>query len=180
MTLTLLLDLDDTLLKTNQAVFVPVYFQALSTKLVPHLDSSLVARALVAGTNAMNQSEDSSRVLEDVFEDVFYPMLGLEKARSKPRSKGFTTRSFQPSNRSRRKTPTPRHSLNGQRNAGIGLWSPPTRSCRVKPPIIECAGRGSNRGDSTSSRSSKIFIFRNPSPPIMPKSLGDLAGRKVP
>lgn len=79
MTLTLLLDLDDTLLKTNQAVFVPAYFQALSTKLVPHLDSSLVARALVAGTNAMNQSEDSSRALEDVFEDVFYPMLGLEK-----------------------------------------------------------------------------------------------------
>ena len=79
MTLTLLLDLDDTLLKTNQAVFVPAYFQALSTKLVPHLDSSLVARAWVAGTNAMNQSEDSSRALEDVFEDVFYPMLGLEK-----------------------------------------------------------------------------------------------------
>ena len=79
MTLTLLLDLDDTLLKTNQAVFVPAYFQALSTKLVPHLDSSLVARALVAGTNAMNQSEDFSRPLEDVFEGVFYPMLGLEK-----------------------------------------------------------------------------------------------------
>lgn len=79
MTLTLLLDLDETLLKTNQEVFVPAYFQALSTKLVPHLDASLVARALVSGTNAMNQNEDFSRTLADVFEDVFYPMLGLGK-----------------------------------------------------------------------------------------------------
>lgn len=79
MTLTLLLDLDDSLLKTNQAAFVPAYFQAISTKLVPHQASSVVARALVAGTNAMNQNEDFSRTLKDVFDDVFYPLLGLEK-----------------------------------------------------------------------------------------------------
>ncbi len=78
MTLTLLLDLDDSLLKTNQAAFVPAYFQALSTKLFPQLDPGLVARALVAGTNAMNQNEDFTRTLKNVFNDVFYPMLGLE------------------------------------------------------------------------------------------------------
>lgn len=79
MTLTLLLDLDDSLLKTNQAAFVPAYFQTLSTNLFPQLDPGLVARALVAGTNAMNQNEDFTRTLKDVFDDVFYPMLGLEK-----------------------------------------------------------------------------------------------------
>lgn len=78
MTLTLLLDLDDSLLKTNQAAFVPAYFQALSTKLFPHLDPGLVARALVAGTDAMNRNEDFTRTLKSIFDEVFYPMLGLE------------------------------------------------------------------------------------------------------
>lgn len=77
MKLTLLLDLDDTLLKTNQAAFVPAYFQALATRLAPSLDPGSVGRGLVAGTNAMNQNEDFSRTLKDVFEDIFYPALGL-------------------------------------------------------------------------------------------------------
>jgi FMN phosphatase YigB (HAD superfamily) len=79
MTLTLLLDLDDTLLTTNQSVFVPAYFQAISTRLAPRLDPGLVAGALLSGMNAMNQSGDFSRTLKEIFDDVFYPMLGLQK-----------------------------------------------------------------------------------------------------
>lgn len=78
MTLTLLLDLDDTLLQTNQEVFVPAYFQALSTKLAPGIDPTLMARALLSSTNAMNQSEDASRTLSKVFDEAFYPQLGLQ------------------------------------------------------------------------------------------------------
>ncbi|NWF65444.1 MAG: DinB family protein [Chloroflexi bacterium] len=77
MTLTLLLDLDDTLLNTNQSIFVPAYFQALSTKLAPHLDASLVGRALLKSTTAMNQSEDAMRPLRQVFDEVFYPAVGI-------------------------------------------------------------------------------------------------------
>ncbi|GMV32231.1 MAG: hypothetical protein DCC59_06975 [Chloroflexi bacterium] len=79
MTLTLLLDLDDTLLGTNQDVFIPAYFQALSARLAPTLAPALVARALLAGTSAMNGSENHSRPLSEVFDDVFYPTLGLQK-----------------------------------------------------------------------------------------------------
>lgn len=77
MTLTLLLDLDDTLLKTNQDTFVPAYFQALSTKLAPNIDAQLVARALFSSTNTMNQSGDPSRTLSDVFNETFYPQLNI-------------------------------------------------------------------------------------------------------
>lgn len=79
MTLTLLLDLDDTLLKTNQETFIPAYFQAVSTRLAPRLDPGMVVRALVSGMNAMNQNEDFSRTLKEVFDDLFYPMLGIQK-----------------------------------------------------------------------------------------------------
>jgi len=79
MTLTLLLDLDDTLLNTNQDVFVPAYLQALSTDFASHLDPVVVGRALMTSTAVMNQSEDSTRLLREVFESEFCPPLGLSK-----------------------------------------------------------------------------------------------------
>ena len=79
MKLTLLLDLDDTLLNTNQDVFVPAYLQALTTNFAPYLDPVMVGRALMTSTAVMNQSEDPSRLLREVFESVFCPPLGLSK-----------------------------------------------------------------------------------------------------
>ncbi|MCC6987130.1 MAG: DinB family protein [Anaerolineales bacterium] len=94
MTLTLLLDLDDSLLKTNQAAFVPAYFQALSTRLAPRLDPNRIGRALLAGTNAMNHNQDFSRSLKDVFDDVFYPALNLEKNSLEAEIETFYDESF--------------------------------------------------------------------------------------
>lgn len=79
MKLTLLLDLDDTLLNTNQDVFVPAYLKALTTNFASHLDPVAVGRALMTSTAVMNQSEDSSRLLREVFEEIFCPPLGLGK-----------------------------------------------------------------------------------------------------
>jgi FMN phosphatase YigB (HAD superfamily) len=78
MTLTLLLDLDDTLLNTNLPAFFPAYLQALSKELAPQIPPEKVLRALLSCTNQMMVSEDFSRTLEQVFFDSFYPMLGLE------------------------------------------------------------------------------------------------------
>lgn len=74
---TLLLDLDDTLLNTNQEVFVPKYLQALSTSFAAHLEPAAVGRALLTSTTVMNQSEDFSRTLREVFENNFTPQLGM-------------------------------------------------------------------------------------------------------
>ncbi len=84
MTLTLLLDLDDTLLNTNLQAFIPAYFQALSKELTPHAAPELMIRALLAGTNLMNTSEDFSRTLETVFNSEFYPRLNLPKSELEP------------------------------------------------------------------------------------------------
>ncbi len=79
MTLTLLLDLDDTLLDTNLETFIPAYFQALAQELAPHIAPQLMLRALIAGTNLMNESEDFSRTLEEVFAGEFYPRLNIPR-----------------------------------------------------------------------------------------------------
>ncbi len=74
---TLLLDLDDTLLNTNQDIFVPAYLRALSTGFDSRLNPTAVAPALLSSTALMNQSEDFSRTLREVFEAAFSPQFGL-------------------------------------------------------------------------------------------------------
>lgn len=79
MSLTLLLDLDDTLLSTNLEAFVPAYFQALARDLAPLISPDLVFRALGAGMRLMNESDDFSRTLEEVFASRFYTQLNTSK-----------------------------------------------------------------------------------------------------
>lgn len=79
MSLTLLLDLDDTLLDTNLDAFMPAYFQALSKHLVKHSAPATMLRALIAGVNLMNESEDPTHTLEEIFDADFYAQLGFSK-----------------------------------------------------------------------------------------------------
>lgn len=78
--LTLLLDLDDTLLDTNMDAFIPAYFQALSAHMAPHVSPEVMLPALVSGTRAMMASEDPARTLREVFDEKFYPKLGVDRA----------------------------------------------------------------------------------------------------
>ncbi len=77
MPLTLLLDLDDTLLNTNLPAFIPAYFQALAKQFAPLVSPDVMMRALMAGTSLMNESEDFSRTLKEVFDSVFFSKLNL-------------------------------------------------------------------------------------------------------
>lgn len=79
MTLTLLLDLDDTLLNTNLEAFIPAYFQALAKELAPQIAPELMFKALIGGTSLMNESLDFSQTLEEVFAGVFYPQLNVPR-----------------------------------------------------------------------------------------------------
>ena len=79
MPLTLLFDLDDTLLTTNIETFVPAYFQALTNYFEPYVLPTVMLPALIMSTNMMNESADIIRSLQDVFDSVFYPILGIAK-----------------------------------------------------------------------------------------------------
>ena len=79
MSLTLLFDLDDTLLDTNMDAFIPAYFQALSKHLFGRVSPDVMLHALMHGTNLMNESYDPTRTLQEIFESDFYPALGIPK-----------------------------------------------------------------------------------------------------
>jgi FMN phosphatase YigB (HAD superfamily) len=79
MSLTLLFDLDDTLLDTNLEAFVPAYFQALAQHVAGRVAQEVMLPALVSGLTLMNESEDPTRTLQEVFEADFYLKLGVAK-----------------------------------------------------------------------------------------------------
>ena len=79
MSLTLLLDLDDTLLDTNLDAFMPAYFQAFAQHMANHTAPNVMLRALIEGVNLMNESEDPTRTLQEIFETNFYAKLGVSK-----------------------------------------------------------------------------------------------------
>jgi len=77
MNLTLLLDLDDTLIDTNLDTFVPAYFQSLSDYLKKQVEPELMLSALIAGTRKMMANTDPSRTLRQVFDAEFFPRVGV-------------------------------------------------------------------------------------------------------
>lgn len=81
MTFTLLFDLDDTLLESNMARFVPAYFQALSTALADQMAPEKMLAALMTGTRAMMANEDPALLLREVFDAEFFPSLGVERSK---------------------------------------------------------------------------------------------------
>ena len=84
MPITLLLDLDDTLLETNMDLFIPAYFQALSAALAAKVAPEVMIPALTSGTKAMMVNMDPALTLRDVFDANFFPKLGLDRLELQP------------------------------------------------------------------------------------------------
>jgi FMN phosphatase YigB (HAD superfamily) len=87
--ITLLLDLDDTLLDTNMEAFIPAYFQALSGALAGRVAPEAMLPALMGGTNCMLANDDPAHTLCEVFDAHFFPTLGIEREVLQPQIDSF-------------------------------------------------------------------------------------------
>jgi len=94
MSLTLLLDLDDTLLESNTDAFLQAYFQAFSGFLANLVQPDLMLSALFAGTRKMMANEDPSQTLQQVFDAEFFPKIGIKKNILQPRIDQFYDQVF--------------------------------------------------------------------------------------
>jgi FMN phosphatase YigB (HAD superfamily) len=93
-TLTLLLDLDGTLLGNEMDTFLPAYLQALSGHLSGIVEPNRMIATLLAATRRMVENQDPDCTLQEVFDDAFYPALGVEKAELRPAIDAFYERIF--------------------------------------------------------------------------------------
>ncbi|MDO9121980.1 MAG: DinB family protein [Anaerolineaceae bacterium] len=80
MSITLLIDLDDTLLINPLESFMPAYIKLLSKKLTPHVAPEKMVPQLLAATDCMIKNPFSAKTLEQTFDENFYPVLGIEKS----------------------------------------------------------------------------------------------------
>ena len=79
MTLTLLLDLDDTLLDNDINLFLPHYLKALGQQLAGYVAPEKMARELLSATGAMIRNQYPDQTLEKAFDSQFYPRISVQK-----------------------------------------------------------------------------------------------------
>ena len=70
MTLTLLLDLDDTLLGNSMDSFLPAYLRSLCEHLAPFIPAEKLVSTLMSGTQAMLDNNMPDKALKEVFDQV--------------------------------------------------------------------------------------------------------------
>jgi FMN phosphatase YigB (HAD superfamily) len=80
MSLTILFDLDDTLLDNDIDQFLPGYLKALAKHLETWIPPQRLIQQLLASTGRMTANTDPSVTLEEAFDADFYPALGKTKA----------------------------------------------------------------------------------------------------
>lgn len=78
MTLTVLLDLDDTLLTNDMNIFLPAYLKVLSG-FVDTVPSKAFIKELLYATQKMTENTNPYKTLEQVFDEHFYPQLAVNK-----------------------------------------------------------------------------------------------------
>jgi len=78
MTLTLLFDLDDTLLSTNTDAFLQAYFRAVTDYVKDLIEPDLMLPEFFAGTRKMVANTDPSQSLRGVFNSEFFPKFDIE------------------------------------------------------------------------------------------------------
>ena len=84
MTLTLLIDLDNTLLDNDMDKFIPAYIQALGKQMAPYTDTRKLAPVMMAATQNMFTNTDPRRTLKEAFDPDFYPKLGITETEVRP------------------------------------------------------------------------------------------------
>ena len=94
MTLTLLLDLDDTLLQNDMETFIPAYLRALSKHLAGKVSPDHLVKQLMRATQIMIANDRPDRTLKEVFDQAFYPALGLEESQVQQEIEDFYQNHF--------------------------------------------------------------------------------------
>ncbi len=89
MPLTVLFDLDDTLLQTHGAAFLPYYFKALGETFSFLAPEEKIIQQVRFAVKKMIENQDPGRILKDVFAEHFYKPLGTTENACKTLLKDF-------------------------------------------------------------------------------------------
>ena len=94
MSLTLLLDLDGTLLVNHMHEFLPAYLQAFADLMSDTMPADRFIGALMAGTDRMMANRRPDCTLREIFEETFYPAAHIDRASFEPLAEHFYRQVF--------------------------------------------------------------------------------------
>ena len=94
MVLTLLIDLDDTLLGNSMDVFIPAYLNALGNHLSDVIQPEILVTSMLCATRAMFSNRKLDQTLKQVFDSDFYPAIGIPEESLHLRINQFYTTEF--------------------------------------------------------------------------------------
>jgi HAD superfamily hydrolase (TIGR01549 family) len=79
MTLTLLIDLDETLLGNKMEIFIPAYLHALGVHLADYVSPEKMVATMLVATQCMFNNNRPDRTLKEAFDPCFFPPLELDQ-----------------------------------------------------------------------------------------------------
>ncbi|MCE1255430.1 MAG: HAD family hydrolase, partial [Anaerolineae bacterium] len=88
MPLTILLDMDDTLISNSMDEFIPAYLKLLSACVAPDSPKPVV-ETLISASMAMAHKDSPVNTLEETFDSQFYPKVGRSKTDLQPSINSF-------------------------------------------------------------------------------------------
>ena len=94
MTLTLLIDLDDTLLSNPMESFIPAYMKALGKHYAAYASNRKLGSVMNKAIEMMLTNHSPDRSLKDVFDGYFYPNLGITEENVKEHNEYFYREEF--------------------------------------------------------------------------------------
>lgn len=94
MTVTILIDLDDTLLINDMGRFLSAYLKELSDHISRRVDPAFFIQQLLYATGQMTAKNMPFETLEETFDRNFYPALGIERKEINPEIEEFYTHKF--------------------------------------------------------------------------------------
>lgn len=92
--LSVLFDLDDTLITNNAESFTRVYLEILGKHLQSYIKPEIMIPALLEGTRRMVIKQELAGTLEDTFDAYFYPEIQISKDAIKKQIDEFYTENF--------------------------------------------------------------------------------------
>lgn len=94
MVLTLLVDLDDTLLGNAMEVFIPAYLRALGNHLSDVIPPETLVSSMLDATQSMFLNQQPDQTLKQAFDSDFYPAIGIPEESLRDRIYQFYATDF--------------------------------------------------------------------------------------
>jgi len=173
---TLLLDLDDTLVKNNIDLFLPRYLQAYSNEVADLIDPEVFIRSLLAGTRAMAENRLPDCTLKEVFDSVFYPLTGIDPIAFQAEADRFHDQVFPKLRELTEPIPQAVEMVREARNRGfrLAVTTNPLFPRRAILQRLEWAGLPVDEFPFELITSFETFHYAKPDPAYLGEALGRL------